>query len=45
MNLTYKCKVKIILYVMTWVVLVAKYHKNYRNIIEITAKTEACIYH
>ena len=41
--LTYKCKVKIIPYVMTWVGLVTKYHKKYRNEIGISTKTEAYI--
>jgi hypothetical protein len=29
--LIYKCKIKIIPYVMTWEGLVMKYHKKYRN--------------
>lgn len=35
-----KCKVEIISHVMTWVVLVTKYHKKHRNKIEISTKTE-----
>ena len=41
--LTYKCKVKIIPYVMTWEGLVTKYHKKHRNEIGISTKTEAYI--
>ncbi len=41
--LTYKCKIKIIPYVMTWEGLVTKYHKKYRNEIGIQTKTEAYI--
>ena len=41
--LTYKCKVKIIPYVMTWEGLVTKYHKKYREEIGIQPKTEAYI--
>lgn len=43
MSLTYKCKVKIIPYVMTWEGLVTKYHKKHRNEIGISTKTEAYI--
>jgi hypothetical protein len=39
----YKCKVKILTYVMIWEGLVTKYHKKHRNIIGITSKTEAYI--
>ena len=41
--LSYKCKVKIIPYVMTWEGLVTKYHKKHRSEIGITTKTEAYI--
>ena len=41
--LTYKCKVKIIPYVMTWEGLVTKYHKKHRSEIGISTKTEAYI--
>ena len=41
--LIYKCKVKIIPYVMTWEGLVTKYHKKHRNEIGISTKTEAYI--
>jgi len=41
--LSYKCKVKIIPYVMTWEGLVTKYHKKHRNEIGISLKTEAYI--
>ena len=41
--LSYKCKVKIIPYVMTWEGLVTKYHKKHRNEIGIHIKTEAYI--
>lgn len=41
--LSYKCKVKIIPYVMTWEGLVTKYHKKHRNEIGIQPKTEAYI--
>ncbi len=41
--LTYKCKVKIIPYVMTWEGLVTKCHKNHRNEIKISLNTEAYI--
>lgn len=41
--LTYKCKVKIIPYVMTWEGLVTKYHKKHRSEIGIQPKTEAYI--
>ena len=41
--LTYKCKVKIIPYVMTWEGLVTKYHKKHRNEIGIQPKTEVYI--
>ena len=41
--LSYKCKVKIIPYVMTWEGLVTKYHKKHRNEIGISTKTEAYI--
>ena len=41
--LSYKCKVKIIPYVMTWEGVVTKYHKKHRNEIGITPKTEAYI--
>ena len=41
LSLTFKCKVKIIPYVMTG--LVMKYHKKHRNEIEISTKTEAYI--
>lgn len=40
--LTYKSRVKTIPYVMTWV-LVAKYHKKYRNEIGISSTNEAYI--
>jgi len=43
LSLSYKCKVKIIPYVMTWEGLVTKYHKKYRNEIGISLKTEAYI--
>ena len=42
-SLSYKCKVKIIPYVMTWEGLVTKYHKKHRNEIGISLKTEAYI--
>jgi hypothetical protein len=41
--LSYKCKVKIIPYVMTWEGLVTKYHKKHRGEIGIQPKTEAYI--
>ena len=41
--LSYKCKVKIIPYVMTWDGLVTKYHKKHRSEIGIQLKTEAYI--
>jgi len=41
--LSYKCKVKIVPYVMTWEGLVTKYHKKHRDEIGITPKTEAYI--
>jgi hypothetical protein len=41
--LIYKCKVKIIPYLMTWEGLVTKYHKKHRNEIGISTKTEAYI--
>ena len=41
--LSYKCKVKIIPYVMTWEGLVTKYHKKHRDEIGLSAKTEAYI--
>ena len=41
LSLTYKCKVKIIPYVMTR--LVTKYHKKHRSEIGISTKTEAYI--
>ena len=41
LSLTYKCKVKIIPYVMTWEGLVTKYHKKHRSAIGISTKTEA----
>ena len=41
LSLIYKCKVKIIPYVMTWEGLVTKYRKKYRSKIGISAKTEA----
>ncbi len=41
--LSYKCKVKIIPYVMTWEGLVTKYHNKHRNEIGISQKTEAYI--
>lgn len=39
--IAYKCKLKIIPYVMTWEGLVTKYHKKHRNEIGISNKTEA----
>ena len=41
--LTYKCKVKIIPYVMTWEGLVTRYHKKHKSEIGISTKTEAYI--
>ena len=41
--LSYKCKVKIIPYVMTWEGLVTKYHKKHRGEIGISLNTEAYI--
>ena len=43
LTLSYKCKVKIIPYVMTWEGLVTKYHKKHRDEIGISLKTEAYI--
>ncbi|KAL4719725.1 hypothetical protein ACJJTC_004657 [Scirpophaga incertulas] len=43
LSLIYKCKVKIIPYVITWDGLVTKYHKKYRKEIGIQPKTEAYI--
>ena len=41
--LTYKCKVKIVPYVMTWDGLVTKYHKKDSSKIGIIPKVEAYI--
>ena len=43
LTLSYKCRVKIIPYVMTWEGLVTKYHKKHRDEIGLSAKTEAYI--
>ena len=43
LTLSYKSKVKIIPYVMTWEGLVTKYHKKHRDEIGISLKTEAYI--
>lgn len=43
LSLIYKCKVKIIPYVMTWEGLVTKFHKKHRSEIGIQPKTEAYI--
>ena len=43
LSLIYKCKVKIIPYVMTWVGIVSAYHKKYTEIIGIPYTTEAYI--
>ncbi|KAL4713368.1 hypothetical protein ACJJTC_016836 [Scirpophaga incertulas] len=43
LSLIYKCKVKIIPYVITWDGLATKYHKKYRKEIGIQPKTEAYI--
>ena len=42
-SLIYKCKVKIIPYVMTWDGIVSAYHKKYTEIIGIPYTTEAYI--
>ena len=39
----YKCKVKIILYVMTWEGIVTKFHKKYMKELEITPEIQAYI--
>ena len=41
--LIYKCKVKIVPYVMTWEGLVTKYHKKHRSEIGIQPRAEAYI--
>ena len=41
LSLIYKCKVKIIPYVMTWDGIVSTYHKKYTEIIGIPYTTEA----
>ena len=41
--LSYKCKVKIIPYVLTWEGLVTRFHKKHRKEIGIESKTEAYI--
>ena len=43
LSLIYKCKVKIIPYVMTWDGIVSTYHKKYTEIINIPYTTEAYI--
>ena len=43
LSLTYKCKVKIIPYVMTWEGLVTIYHKKHVKEIGIQPRTEAYI--
>ena len=43
LSLIYKCKVKIIPYVMTWDGIVSTYHKKYTETIGIPYTTEAYI--
>ncbi|KAM0679261.1 hypothetical protein BDAP_000128 [Binucleata daphniae] len=43
LSMIYKCKVKILPYVMTWEGIVTKYHKKYSREIGIQPKTQAYI--
>ncbi|KAM0688162.1 hypothetical protein COBT_000583 [Conglomerata obtusa] len=43
LGMIYKCKSRIVPYVITWNGLVTKFHKQYCRLLEIPAKTEAYI--